>query len=253
MPESIVENKEPKVSPIFGSVDEPLEKFTGTYRYTQYAHKTFDKVAILIGLAPEIEIVLKDDTLETVEWQDKLVPISDLTFHSKYGNYLAFGKNTKGEISYFFAESFSYHKLKWYEPVKFQILWIGSIILILLIYIIASTVRKLFVRNKKGHLIKKINFSLASLIVLFLAILAYGLITTDPLEFFYGVPLLIKISLVVPLIIIPLEFANIYLLIKAIRFKELGTFDLIYQTIVVVAALFFIPWLMYYNLIGFNY
>lgn len=253
IPESLVEKEEPKASLRIGSVDEPLDKFTGTYRYTQYAHKTFDKVGILIGLAPEIEIALKGDTLNVMPWNDKLVPVSDLTFYSKYGNYVAFGKNTKGEISYFFAEAFSYQKLKWYEPVKFQMLWIGSIILILLIYIVVSAVRKLFNRNKKSHLIKKLNFSLASLIVAFLVMLAYGLITTDPLDFFYGVPLLINIALVIPFLVIPLVFTNIYLLIKAIRLKELGTFSLIYQSIILVAVLFFIPWLMYYNLIGFNY
>lgn len=175
-------------------------------------------------------------------------------FHSSvYDNYLAFGRDIKGEISYFFNEAFAYHKLKWYEPVKFQIFWIGSIIIILLIYIIIRAVRKLFARNKKSHLIKNVNFSLSSLIVLFIAMLAFALKTTDPLEFFYGIPLLIKMALVLPLIIIPLEFVSIYLLAKAIRFKELGTFNLIYQSIIVVAVLFFIPWLMYYNLIGFNY
>ena len=252
-PDRFVEKKEPKISPTISSVDEPLENFTGTYRYTQYAHKTFDKVAILIGLAPEIEIVSIGDTLHLWPWNDKLVPVSDLTFRSKYDNYVAFGKNTKGEISYFFAEAFSYQKLKWYEPVNFQMLWIGSIVLILLIYIIVGAARKLFVRNKKSYLIKKINFSLASLIVVFIVILAFALITTDPLEFFYGVPLLIKIALVFPFLIISLDLVNIYLLIKAIRFKELGTFDFIYQSLIAIVALFFIPWLMYYNLIGFNY
>ena len=253
IPDRIVEKEEPKVSPTPGYVDEPLEKFTGTYRNTQYAHSTFDKVAILIGLAPEIEIALKDDTLEVLSYNDKLVPISELTFHSVYDNYLAFGRNTKGEISYFFAESFSYHKLKWYEPVKFQIFWIGSIILILLIYIIVSALRKLFVRNKKSHLIKKINFSLAALSILFIVLLGYALTTTDPLDIFYGIPFLIKIALVLPFLIIPLECIALYILQKTIRLKELQTFDLIYQSIIVVAVLFFIPWLMYYNLIGFNY
>jgi CubicO group peptidase (beta-lactamase class C family) len=96
IPDSIDKKEEAKVSPTTGSVDEPLEKFSGTYRYTQYAQTTFDKVAILIGLAPEIKIVSKDNTLEILEWDDKLIPVSDLTFHSKYDRYLAFGRNTKG-------------------------------------------------------------------------------------------------------------------------------------------------------------
>lgn len=253
MPDRIVDNEEPKVSPKIGSVDEPLEKFAGTYRYTQYAYTTFDKVAVLIGLAPEIEIVSKGDTLEVLPYNDKLVPISDLTFHSGFDRYVAFDRDTKGDISYFFAGAFAFHKLKWYEPVNFQIFWVGSIILIFLIFIISSAVRKLFVRNKKRHLIKNVNFSIASLIILFIAVFAFGLITTDPLEFFYGIPLLIKMALVLPLIIIPLVLVAIYLLTKAILLKELGTFDLVYQSIIVFAALFFIPWLMYYHLIGFNY
>ncbi|MFA9371065.1 MAG: serine hydrolase domain-containing protein [Labilibaculum antarcticum] len=253
MPECLVIKEKAIVSPKVGAVDEPLEMFTGTYRFTTYAHTTFDKVGVLIGLAPEIEIVSKDNTLEIVEWNDKLVPISDLTFLAKYDRYLAFGRNTKGEISYFFTDSYSYQKLKWYEPIKFQRLWIGSIVLFLLIYIITGVVRKLFVRNRNSHLLKKINFSLASLVVLFIAVLAYALFTTNAFEFFYGIPLLIKMALVLPFLIIPLEFVSGYLLIKAFRYKELKTLGLIYQSVILVAALLFIPWLMYYNLIGFNY
>jgi hypothetical protein len=253
MPDKIEEKEEPKVSTTIGSVDEPLEKLTGTYRYTYYGYKTLDKLGILIGLAPEIEIIQKDSTLVVLPWNQKLIPISDLTFHSGNDNYVAFDKNTKGEVAYFFIEAFPYQRLKWYEPIKFQVLWVGSIILILLIYIISSAGSKLFVRNRKSHLIKKLNFSIASLIVLFIALLAFALLTTDPMAFFYGIPLLIKILLVLPFIIIPLVLFSIYSLTKAIRLKELGTFALIYQSIILVAALLFIPWLLYYNLIGFNY
>ena len=253
MPDKIEKRKEPKVLPTIGSVDEPFEKLTGTYRYTYYGHKTLDKLGVLIGLAPEIEIIQKDSTLEVLPWKEKLIPVSGLTFYSGNGNYVAFDRDTKGEVAYFFIEAFPYQKLKWYEPVKFQILWVGSIILILLIYIICSAGSKLFVRNRKSHLIKKLNFSIASLIVLFITLLAYALLTTDPMMFFYGIPLLVKIVLLLPFLFIPLALYSIYSLIKAIRLKELGTFALVYQSVIPVAILFFIPWLMYYNLIGYNY
>jgi CubicO group peptidase (beta-lactamase class C family) len=254
MPDSNVEKEKSKVPPEIGSVDEPLEKFTGKYRYTRYAYTTIDKLAILIGFAGEIEFVTKDNTLELLQGNVELVPISNLTFLSKkYDKYFAFGRGTKGEIAYFFSDANSYGKLKWYEPVKFQIYWIGSIIIILLIYIFASIGRKLFVRKKKSYLIKKVNFLLASLIIVFLAVLALVLIKTDPQEFNYGIPLPIKILLVLPFLIISLDLISLYLLTKAFRYKELGTLDLIYQSIFTVSALFFIPWLMYYNLIGFNF
>ena len=38
-----------------------------------------------------------------------------------------------------------------------------------------------------------------------------------------------------------------------LQFKKLNTYESIYQSIIVVAAMAFIPWLMYWNLIGFNY
>lgn len=253
MPDKIEEKEEAKVSSTIGSVDEPLEKLTGTYRYTYYGYKTLDKLGVLIGLAPEIEIIQKDSTLEVFPWNGKLIPLSGLTFHSGNDNYIAFDRDTKGEVAYFFIEAFPYKRLKWYEPVKFQSFWVGSIILILLIYIISSAGSKLFVRNRKGHLIKKLNFSIASLIVLFIALLAFALLTTDPMAFSYGIPLLIKIVLVLPFIIIPLVLFSIYSLAKAIQLKELKTYALIYHSIILVVALFFIPWLMYYNLIGFNY
>lgn len=253
MPDQILKKEEAKHSPPMGSVDEPLEKFAGTYRFTHYAWKTLDKLGILIGLAPEIEILVKDKTLELHPWNDELFPVSDLTFYSKSGSYVAFEKNTKEEVSYFFAQSYSYHKLKWYEPLSFQIFWIGSIVLILLTYVISSTVRKLFVRDKKRHPVKTLNFSLASLIILFIAMLAFTLLTTDPMEFFYGIPLLLKIALVLPLIIIPLELFTLYSVSKSIRFKELKTFDIVYQSVILLAALVFIPWLFYFNLIGYNY
>jgi len=255
IPDVLVEKENSKIIPEVGSVDEPLKTFSGTYRFTRYAQTTLDKLAVLIGFAPEVEIISKGDTLEILEWNDKLIPISDLTFYStKYNNYRAFGRDTKGEIYYFFPSgTSSYHKLKWYEPVKFQIYWIGGIVLILLISIIASVIRKIFGRDKKSHLIKKINFSIALLIILFLVLIAFVLIKTDPQEFFYGIPLLLKIVLVLPFLIILLEVISVWLMIKNWRSKELSTIGLIYQTTITVAALTFIPWLMYWNLIGFNY
>ena len=245
MPDVISEKENSIIIPEVGSVDDPLKTFSGTYRFTRYAQTTMDKLAVLIGFAPEVEIISKGDTLEILEWNDKLIPISDLTFYStKYNNYRAFGKDAKGKIHYFFPSgTSSYHKLKWYEPVKFQIYWIGSIVLILLISIFASVIRKIFGRNKESYLIKKINFSIALLIMLFLALISFVLIKTDPQEFLYGIPLLLKVALVLPFLIILLEVISVWLMIKNWRSKGLNTIGLIYQTTITIAALAFIPWL----------
>jgi len=236
-----------------GTVDEPLKEFAGTYRHTKYPQNTLDKFAILLGFTNEIEIVAKDSILEIVDWVDELHPVLGLKFFSNYDKYVAFGRDTKGGISYFFDNAQAYHKLKWYEPLNFQKYWLGSIILILLFFIIASIVGKLYFKNSKNYLIKKVNLSFASIIILFVAMYAFVLATTEPSEFFYGVPLLLKIALLLPFLIIASELYSIYLLIKAIRFKELGALNLIYHSIILVTGLAFIPLLMNYNLIGFNF
>ena len=252
--DNVIENIKTITSPEIGSVEEPLETFTGVYRFTRYAQNTVDKLAVLIGIAPEIKIVLEDNKLKILEWNDVLTPISDLTFASIYSNkYLAFGRDVDEEISYFFDDTSSYKKLKWYEPVQFQIYWISSIVIIMSIFIIANIFAKLFIQKTKSHLIKRINFSIASLIIFSLSVLAFALIKTDPQEFLYGLPWIIKFVLLLPFLIILLEFIALYLLAKAIRYKEMTNFDLVYQSFIAVVTLFFIPWLKYYNLIGFNY
>jgi hypothetical protein len=137
LPEYIVGNERSANSPKAGKVDEPLNAFSGYYRVSKYPHKSLDKIALFMGFAQEIEIVSNDSALEIKEWDDILSPVSDLTFYSTYDKYVAFGKNTKGEISCFFNDTVAYEKLKWYEPIEFQIYWVCSIVLILLIYIIA--------------------------------------------------------------------------------------------------------------------
>lgn len=253
MPERMVQNEITSSMPKVGEVDEPLEKFTGKYRHLSYAHTTLDKVALLLGLAKEIEIVSNDSALEIVEWKEKLRPVYDLTFYSNYNRHQAFGRNTKGDISYFYIDAYAYEKLKWYEPLKFQRIWIGSIFLMLLIYLITIGIRLLFIHKRERHLLNKINFSLSTLIILFMIIFAYSLFTTDPMQFFIGVSSIMKVALVIPFLIIPLNFASVYLLIRVIKNKEMRALGLVFQSLAMIASVLFIPWLHYYNLIGFNY
>ena len=175
MPEILAEDPPQIVIPEIGSAAEPLTSFAGTYRSTRYPRTTLDKLAVFVGFAPEVEIIPKGDTLKILQWNDALIPTTDLTFYSTtYNTYRGFGKNAKGEIAYFFpAGASSFHKLSWYEPINFQLFWIGTIVLLLLSSIIVSVIRIIFVRNKKSQLVKKIINLIAVLNILLLALTAY--------------------------------------------------------------------------------
>ena len=238
--------------PDLGSVNKPLKSFQGVYRHTRYAQTTLDKVAVFIGLAPEVHIDLKNDTLVLREKNEQLVPVSDLTLYgtTEKKNY-AFGENDEGDIAYFFSDTQSYHRLKWFETVKFQLILIGSIVSIFLIFLFGTLVQYLFLAKKKIHSVGKINLAIALLTLFFLTSFGLILLKTDPYQFNYGIPLILKSVLILPFIIIVLVLSSVYLLIRAIRLKQVGFWKLNFA--VSIAAVFFIAWLYYWNLIGFNY
>ena len=78
VPDRITEKE--KVTLTAGSVDEPLEAFTGTYRYTSYGYKTLDKLGVLFGLAPELEIGVKDNTLEILDISEQADPYIERSY-----------------------------------------------------------------------------------------------------------------------------------------------------------------------------
>ena len=173
---------------------------------------------------------------------------------TEYNTYRAFGIDSQGDLKYFFPNgTFSYHKLNWYEPLAFQKFWIGSIVIVFLISLLVSILRLIFFRSAKSYAIQKINSFVALLILLFLGLTAYGLSTIDPQEIVYGLPTLNKISLIIPFILIPLVLYSIFALISSWISREFSTRSLVYHSILVFAAVSFIPWLWYWNLIGFNY
>jgi len=238
--------------PEYGSVSKPLKSFEGVYRPTRYAQSTMDKVALFIGLRPDITISVKNDKLVIDDNKDELIPISDLGFYAvKQKKYVAFKADKNGNISYYLSDNQAFHKLRWFESVKFQAIAIGSIALVFVIFIFGSIIRRLFTTKKKTHLIGKLNLSISLLSLLFLITFGYTLMTTDPGEFLYGLPFIVKASLILPLLIILLTAYSLYVLVSAIRQNKTDFWKFNY--ILTITALVFMAWLSFWNLIGFNY
>ena len=226
-----------------------LEEYEGTYRFTRYAQTTLDKLAVFIGFAPEIQIKKESDLLRIIEWDVAFYSVKDDSFYAPdRERFVSFGKNHEGEISYFFNSSLeSYHKLRWYETVQFQMTIIGIVLFISIVVIIRFLV--LFFRKTQPQRITKLHALIAVLILLFLGVVGYSMATTDPQEFLYGVPDTIEWALYLPFIIIALIIITIVLLFKQNVLKRSSCFNLI------VTFLFigFVWWLNHWNLIGFNY
>jgi hypothetical protein len=214
-----------------------------------------DKLVVFSGFAPEIEVKVIDDSIEIIEWKDKLTPVSDLTFYSnRYNRHRAFGRNSQGRIAYFYPSGTkAYHKLKWYEPVKFQIFWVGSIVFLFLISIVITINRFFFKSGKQTNTLHGINFGLAFIAILFLGLLPYGLTQTDLTDFLYGLPIIIRLSLILPILFIPIMVIGILVLIRQWRKRTIRFITIIYQLSMLLTDLSFILWLNNWNLVGFKY
>lgn len=230
-----------------------LDLFSGTYRGTKYAYSTIDKLAVLLGLTPEIKITSDNGKLIIAESGEVLTPISEKTFYSDKNIYRSFKIDRSGGVTYFFPDgATSYHKLKWYETIKFQLYSVGIILFMLFIFLITNLIKKLST-SKIESILNKINMTSSILILTFILVLVTTLSTIDINELLYGVPLILKIILVLPLALIILILYTIWLFIKDWKILIIDKKYLIKQIVVAIAIVLFVPWLIYWNLLGFNF
>ncbi|MDY2587812.1 serine hydrolase domain-containing protein [Winogradskyella aquimaris] len=249
---TIAKNENSKETPKKGRVSKPLKAFEGVYRPTRYAQSTLDKVALFIGIRPDIKISVKNDRLLINGDEEELIPISNLSFYAiNQEKYTSFKQNDYGNIAYYFLDNQAYHKVSWHSTLRFQITMIVSILVVFILFILGTMIRRLFLNKKEVHLVGKLNLSIAILSFLFVFIFGYSLMTTDPNEFLYGLPFIVKASLILPLLIIILTAISLIAIFRAIREKKSRFWWFNY--LVTIGALFFIVWLSFWNLIGFNY
>ncbi|MGD1947825.1 MAG: serine hydrolase domain-containing protein [Croceivirga sp.] len=245
---SAIDNKKPQI----GSVVKPLKSFSGAYRHTRYANSTVEKLGLFIVIVPEIDIGLINDSILVLGNNERLIPISNLTFFAeKQAKYVAFKENEDGDISYFFSDNQSFHKLKWFETIDFHLWMIVTIVLVFIIFIFGCLIRQFFIIKRQMHILGKINITITFLSLLFLTTLGLVLLRTDPNDFVYGVPFILKVSLLIPPVIIALVIWSFYLLIRTVLKKKMDFWNLNY--LVNLMAILFIIWLGFWNLIGLNY
>jgi cytochrome bd-type quinol oxidase subunit 2 len=161
---------------------------------------------------------------------------------------VAFGENAKDEVAYFYLSGTEgYHKLKFYDTVPFQMIWIGIILILCLVVFVRSVMRyisKKIVYTRLDH----VQHITAVLIFVFLAVVGHSLATTDPQEFLYGVPSILEYVLYLPFIIIALILLGVFHILKTSQGKRSW-----FSILVTLAFIGFVWWLYNWNLIGFNY
>jgi CubicO group peptidase (beta-lactamase class C family) len=243
----------PTLAPIQPSADLAAEigRFTGSYRWTMGARTTIMKVISLFG------------TVKVSVASDGVLLFSTPYVHQVDGPFgLAFRVNDQGRITYMFSDlmpQFAFEKLAWYETLGFEIsLVLGCLLLFLAMIPIGliHTMRERRLRADRKPASRSVR--LAHWIIL-------GICVLNPLFLvgaaLWGMPasLVLDLSLNAK-IVLGLGVLSAVLTVGALVYTVLawqkrywGIAFRAYYTLVTVAAVAFVWFLNYWNLLGWRY
>jgi CubicO group peptidase (beta-lactamase class C family) len=237
-------------------------RFTGSYRHTRSAYTTFEKVLGLFGGALQITDAGDGVLLFETPWGEwRFVEVEPLYFRQVDGEFaLVFREDDRGRITHMFANitpMMAFEKLRWYETSAFNMaLALGCALLFVSTIIIAS-IR--LIRNRRGgdrgstprgaRVAGWISVGIGVLNLLFLVGTA---LWANPVPL-YGVSLRYQIVLALPVLAAVLAVGALVYTALAWREGFWGIAGRVHYTLVTVAAVAFVWFLNYWNLLGWRF
>lgn len=267
-------------APVQRAPSAPLETLAGRYRFTVYPHATIGKLRLLREV-PKVEVRMQEGGVLTVQNHHgghiqlppgPYVQIAPLLFRQVDGECrLAFRRDEQGRVTHLLSDAhwdaISYERLSWYDR---PILHLALLAFCLLVFLsacigwpIGALIRRLRRREvvstrppetvrrraRRARLCAGLTCALALAMLLALACYLY----LSPPALAYGELGAIPFLLVLPLITTALTMCLLVFLVLSWKDRYWGLFARLHYTLVVVAAVSLIPFLWYWNLLGFNY
>ncbi|MCX7593712.1 MAG: beta-lactamase family protein [Fischerella sp.] len=276
--------EEPEVPQPLANHQQRVQLFTGTYRHIEYPQHTLAKATSLVnhvsvreGENGTLEVNIPETFFGTIPPQDtivKLIEVEPLLFYRYNGDdFVAFGADEDGCITFMYHPldlgPAGFERLAWYETTYFHIPLLIFFLLALLsafwIFTVRAIIRR-FHQNTKSSKSKasenqprKANLGwvlagiISTLYLTFLIGMGLALLLTNPLEFIYEVPTPVIILLYLPLIATVLTIALPIFTFLAWRNNYWKFSARLHYSIFTLTALMFIPFLNYWNLLGFRF
>ena len=250
-------------------------RFAGTYRSITHSRKSFEK---LITLFKEYRVTANEDGVLTlnsphaIEQPTRWVEVEPLLFQSFDGErYLAFREDTEGNITHLFfrpgskltsivAGTIVLEKLPWYETALFHQCLLGFCVLIFLLASIAWPVvyfiRLLWKQPSEAARPAGSARLLAGLVSALSLVFIIGVVLTlhfRAYEFVYGVPPFFIALLCIPLATTIMTGGLFVFTILAWKNAYWSVIGRLHYSLVALAAMAFIWFLDYWNLLGFRF
>jgi CubicO group peptidase (beta-lactamase class C family) len=256
---------------------ESLERFAGSYRWVKYPRSTLGKPIALVPGPYLIVVQANEDTSLSLsffgadaEW--RYVPVEQNVFkkveggpqllaglYVDPGDTLAFRENQAGEVSYGFVslQNTAFEKLAWYESAEAQLGTLGSLLLLFVSAVVLWPLGALIGRLRKrtgapdpgrwralwvGWMVSALN--LVFLLVLLLSF-GEGLV--------YGVPLGIRVILLIPIVTSILSVVFLALTVIAWMRGYWSLVSRLYCSLIALASVLFVLFAGHWNMVGWRF
>lgn len=239
-------------------------RYTGNYGMARGVFSTYEKLANLMMI---IKVKATDEGTLLTPYPAGLgakqwVEVEPLVFRELGGQEtLVFQEDSQGRITRVFISEFPFValvKLPWYQsPIFHYSLLAVSMMLFLstLAWPIGALFRVLCKRKKEEKRAPRLARWCAGVMSLLFLLFVLGMvgILSDQMNIMFGVPPLLKILLILPLISVVLAIGTLIVAFLAWKNKYWSGCARLHYTLVILAALAFIWFLNYWNLLGFRF
>jgi len=254
---------------------EQANRFASTYRAITHSRKSFEKLITLLRqyrMTADEDGVLTLNSPHAIEQPTRWVEVEPLLFQSFEGKrYLAFREDGKGNITHLFSRPDSkftsiiagtivLEKLAWYETAGFHKGLLGFCVLIFLLapmaWPIVYFIRRLRKQSVEATRPFRSTRSLAGLVSALNLAFVIGVVLTlhfRAYEFAYGVPPFFVALLCIPLATTVMTVGLLIFTVLAWKNAYWSVMGRLHYSLITLAALVFIWFLDYWNLLGFRF
>jgi CubicO group peptidase (beta-lactamase class C family) len=261
----------PKSSLPNASVDIDPIRFTGVYRDLEFPRHTMAKLS---GVFEHINITAGEDESLFIKTpnlfflsnpeQKQLIPVEPRLFRRIKDNaFTGFAEDSEGHIAFAFNPIYpkigTYERIPWYETVWAHLGLVSFCTLFFLsaclTWLIRPLIQQIRGKRQKQHLqwALKLAGIIGLLNLVFLIGLPLSLWLIGVWKLVYGVPAVAIALLCLPLIAAVLTFTLPVATIIAWNRDYWSFKEHLHFSLVTLATIAFIPFLLYWNLLGFNF
>ena len=250
--------------PVSVASSDPPGRFAGSYRLNRYAHQTIEKLGTLLR---EWEVFPDADGAITLQNPNiglrTYVPAGPLLFRREgEKDEIAFRQDDHGQIDRLFVGRYVLEKLPWYERAMVQkafFVFFGCVFGCAVLVGLVAWIRKgrgtsAALSDKKDKAVARLRRWTAGVAAANLVFLAgMFLAFLNKVAMAFGLPFYVKLLLCIPLITTAATLVILWQVSMAWR-NQAGTApSRAFYSLVAFAAVAFVPFLAYWNLLGFHY